>query len=353
MQVIKCLAAVAWEPNKPLSIETVEVAPPKTHEVRVKIHSTGVCHTDLSTLSGINPDGPGNLFPTILGHEGAGVVESVGEGVTNVMPGDHVIPLWLPHCGTCHMCLSGKTNICEKAFATFLSGMLLDGTSRFTCNGKIIYHYVGTSTFSQYTVLPDISVVKVNPSARLDRVCLIGCGIPTGYGSVLNTAKVVEGSSVAVWGLGTIGLAAVMGARKAKAKRIIGIDINPEKFHIGKKFGCTEFVNPKDHGDRPIQEVLSEMTEGGLDYTFECIGNVQTMASPPRVALESLRKGWGVSTIVGVAQRGLEISFTPFELLVGRRWTGSLFGGLSDEFLLKARDTFVFLLIFQVVGQLS
>ncbi|CAG0904742.1 unnamed protein product, partial [Darwinula stevensoni] len=281
--------------------------------VRVNIHSTGVCHTDASTLWGRDPEGPGGLFPTILGHEGAGIVESIGEGVTNLKPGDHVIPLWLPHCGGCRAC--GKTNLCEKVWKMMGKGVLLDGTSRFTCKGKTLYHYMGTSTFSQYTVLPDISVVKVNSAARLDRVCLLGCGIPTGYGSALNTAKVTEGSSVAVWGLGTIGLAAVMGARKANAKRIIGVDINPEKFQVGKKFGCTEFVNPKEHGDRPIQEVLADMTDGGLDFTFECIGNIQTM------------KGWGVSTIVGVAGRGLELAFPPFQLLIGRKWTGSFFGG--------------------------
>ncbi|CAG0895350.1 unnamed protein product [Darwinula stevensoni] len=359
-RVIECLAAVAWEANQPLRIETVTVAPPKAHEVRVKIHSTGVCHTDASTLWGRDPEGPGGLFPTILGHEGAGVVESVGDGVTNVKPGDHVIPLWLPQCGRCRAC--GKTNLCENVWKMMGKGCLLDGTSRFACGGRTLYHYMGTSTFSGYTVLPDVSVVKVgavfcpgfaldivsdalpiSPSARLDRACLLGCGIPTGYGSALNTAKVVEGSSVAVWGLGTIGLAAVMGARKAKAKRIIGVDINPNKFQIGKKFGCTEFVNPNDHGDRPIQDVLADMTDGGLDFTFECIGNIHTMASLPRrrAALESLQKGWGVSTIVGVAGRGLEVSFPPFQLLLGRKWTGSFFGdyrgddlpGLVEEYL--------------------
>nr|XP_019534264.2 alcohol dehydrogenase class-3 [Aedes albopictus] len=318
-QVISCKAAVAWEAKKPLSIETVEVAPPKAGEVRVKITASGVCHTDAYTLDGHDSEG---IFPVILGHEGAGIVESVGEGVTKFKPGDHVIPLYIPQCFECKYCKSPKTNLCPKIRATQGKGVLPDGTSRFTCKGKQVYHFMGTSTFSEYTVVAEISLCKIDETAPLEKVCLLGCGIPTGYGAALNTAKVEKGSSCAIWGLGAVGLAAAMGCKAAGATRIIGVDINPEKFKLGEKFGCTEFVNPNDY-DKPIQQVLVEKTDGGLDYTFECVGNVMTM----RAALESCSRGWGVSVIIGVAESGREISTRPFQLVTGRTWKGTAFGG--------------------------
>ncbi|MCJ8733721.1 hypothetical protein PDJAM_G00226840 [Pangasius djambal] len=318
-KVIKCKAAVAWEAGKPLSVEEVEVAPPKAHEVRVKIHATGVCHTDAYTLSGNDPEG---LFPVILGHEGAGTVESVGEGVTKFKPGDTVIPVYIPQCGECKFCKNPKTNLCQKIRVTQGQGLMPDKTTRFTCKGKPIFHFMGTSTFSEYTVVADISLAKVDERAPMDKVCLLGCGISTGYGAALNTAKVESGSVCAVFGLGAVGLATVMGCKAAGASRIIGVDINLEKFEISKKFGVTEFVNPKDHS-KPIQEVLMEMTDGGVDYSFECIGNVATM----RAALEACHKGWGTSVIIGVAAAGQEISTRPFQLIVGRTWKGTAFGG--------------------------
>lgn len=316
---ISCRAAVAWEAGKPLTIETVEVAPPKAGEVRIKIIATGVCHTDSHTLSGNDSEGK---FPVILGHEGGGTVESVGEGVTRVKPGDHVIPLYIPQCGKCKFCKSPKTNLCSTIRSTQGQGVMPDGTSRFTCKGQTVYHFMGTSTFSEYTVVAEISVCKVDDNAPLEKVCLLGCGISTGYGAALNTAKVEAGSTTAVWGLGAVGLATVMGCKTAGASRIIGIDINPDKFPVAKEFGCTEFVNPKDH-EKPIQQVLIEMTDGGLDYTFECIGNVKTM----RAALEACHKGWGTSVIIGVAGAGQEISTRPFQLVTGRVWKGTAFGG--------------------------
>lgn len=316
---ISCRAAVAWEAGKPLTIETVEVAPPKAGEVRIKIIATGVCHTDSHTLSGNDSEGK---FPVILGHEGGGTVESVGEGVTRVKPGDHVIPLYIPQCGKCKFCKSPKTNLCSTIRSTQGQGVMPDGTSRFTCKGQTVYHFMGTSTFSEYTVVAEISVCKVDDNAPLEKVCLLGCGISTGYGAALNTAKVEPGSTTAVWGLGAVGLATVMGCKTAGASRIIGIDINPDKFPVAKEFGCTEFVNPKDH-EKPIQQVLIEMTDGGLDYTFECIGNVKTM----RAALEACHKGWGTSVIIGVAGAGQEISTRPFQLVTGRVWKGTAFGG--------------------------
>ncbi|XP_035232319.1 LOW QUALITY PROTEIN: alcohol dehydrogenase class-3-like [Stegodyphus dumicola] len=322
-KVIKCKAAVAWGPKKPLSIETVEVAPPKSGEVRIKILATGVCHTDAYTLDGLDPEG---LFPCILGHEGGGIVESVGESVTSVKPGDHVIPLYIPQCGECKFCKSHKTNLCSKIRTTQGKGVMPDGTSRFTCKGETVYHFMGTSTFSEYTVVAEISIAKVDAKAPLDKVCLLGCGIPTGYGAALNTANVEPNSNVAIWGLGTVGLAVAMGCRERGSSRIIGVDINPDKYEIAKKFGCTEFVNPKDH-PKPIQDVLIEMTDGGLDYTFECIGNVSTM----RAALESCHKGWGQSVIIGVAGAGQEISTRPFQLVTGRVWKGSAFGGWKSR----------------------
>ncbi|XP_053683666.1 alcohol dehydrogenase class-3 [Sabethes cyaneus] len=318
-KVISCKAAVAWEPKKPLSIENIEVAPPKQSEVRIKIVASGVCHTDAYTLDGHDSEG---VFPVILGHEGAGIVESVGVGVTKFKPGDHVIPLYIPQCFECKFCKSPKTNLCPKIRATQGKGVLPDGTTRFTCKGKQVYHFMGTSTFAEYTVVADISLCKVNETAPLNKICLLGCGIPTGYGAALNTAKVEKGSSCAIWGLGAVGLAVAMGCKAAGATRIIGVDINSDKFKLGEQFGCTEFVNPKDY-DRSIQEVLIEMTDGGLDYTFECVGNVLTM----RAALESCCRGWGVSTIIGVAESGREISTRPFQLVTGRTWKGTAFGG--------------------------
>lgn len=322
-KVISCKAAVAWAPAKPLSIETVEVAPPQKGEVRVKILATGVCHTDAYTLGGFDSEG---VFPVILGHEGGGIVESVGEGVTSVKPGDHVLPLYIPQCRECKFCRNPKTNLCQAVRATQGKGLMPDGTSRFTCKGQQVFHFMGTSTFSEYTVLPEISIAKVDDKAPLDKVCLLGCGISTGYGAVLNTAKVEPGSTVAVWGLGAVGLACLMGAKVAGASKIIGVDINPAKFGIAKEFGATDCVNPKDH-DRPIQQVLSEMTDGGLDYTFECVGNIHTM----RAALESCHKGWGTSVIIGVAAAGTEISTRPFQLVTGRTWKGTAFGGYKSR----------------------
>ncbi|KAK3582700.1 hypothetical protein CHS0354_013051 [Potamilus streckersoni] len=322
-KTITCRAAVAWEAKKPLSLETVEVAPPQAGEVRIKITHTGVCHTDAYTLDGFDSEGK---FPVVLGHEGGGIIESVGEGVKSVAPGDHVIPLYIPQCGDCKFCSSPKTNLCSKIRVTQGQGVMPDGTSRFTCKGQTVYHFMGCSTFSEYTVVAEISVCKVNPSAPLDKVCLLGCGISTGYGAALNTAKVEPGSNCAVWGLGAVGLAAVMGCKAAGASRIIGIDINPDKFEIAKQFGATECVNPKDF-DKPIQEVLIGMTDGGLDFTFECIGNVHTM----RAALESCHKGWGVSVIIGVAASGQEISTRPFQLVTGRTWKGTAFGGWKSR----------------------
>lgn len=322
-KVIECRAAVAWEPKKPLTFETIQVAPPKAGEVRVKIVSTAVCHTDSYTLDGHDPEGK---FPSVLGHEGAGIVESIGEGVTSVKPGDHVIPLYIPQCRDCKFCRSPKTNVCSKIRTTQGAGVMPDGTSRFTCKGKTLYHFMGTSTFSEYTVVAEISLCKVDPKAPMGTVCLLGCGISTGYGAALNTAKVEPRSTVAIWGLGAVGLAVAMGARKAGASRIIGVDLNSDKFEPAKKFGITEFVNPKDH-DKPITEVLQELTDGGLDYTFECVGNIHTM----RAALESCHKGWGTSVIIGVAAGGQEISTRPFQLVTGRTWKGTAFGGWKSR----------------------
>ncbi|MBN8430280.1 S-(hydroxymethyl)glutathione dehydrogenase/class III alcohol dehydrogenase [Microbulbifer salipaludis] len=322
-EAIKCKAAVAWKAGAPLSIEEVEVAPPKAGEVRIKLMATGVCHTDAFTLSGDDPEG---VFPAILGHEGGGVVESVGEGVTSVAVGDHVIPLYTPECGECKFCTSGKTNLCQKIRATQGQGLMPDGTTRFSINGEPIYHYMGTSTFSEYTVLPEISVAKVNKSAPLEEICLLGCGVTTGMGAVANTAKVEEGATVAVFGLGGIGLATIIGARLAKAARIIAIDINEGKFELAKKLGATDCINPKNY-TKPIQEVIVEMTDGGVDYSFECIGNVNVMRS----ALECCHKGWGESVIIGVAGAGQEISTRPFQLVTGRVWRGTAFGGVKGR----------------------
>ena len=321
--MIKSRAAVAFAANQPLQIVEVDVAPPQAGEVMVRITATGVCHTDAFTLSGADPEG---IFPVILGHEGGGIVEAIGEGVTSVAVGDHVIPLYTPECGECKFCKSGKTNLCQKIRATQGKGLMPDGTSRFSYKGQPIFHYMGTSTFSEYTVLPEISLAKIAKEAPLEQVCLLGCGVTTGIGAVLNTAKVEEGASVAIFGLGGIGLAAIIGATMAKAGRIIAIDINPAKFEIARQLGATDFINPKDY-DQPIQDVIVELTEGGVDYSFECIGNVNLM----RAALECCHKGWGESVIIGVAGAGQEISTRPFQLVTGRVWRGSAFGGVKGR----------------------
>jgi S-(hydroxymethyl)glutathione dehydrogenase/alcohol dehydrogenase len=322
-KVIECRAAVAWEAKKPLTIETIQVAPPRAGEVRVKITHTGVCHTDAYMLDGLSSEGE---FPVILGHEGAGIVESVGEGVTEFSAGDHVIPLYIPQCGECRFCKNPKTNICQKIRVTQGQGVMPDGTSRFTCKGQTVFHFMGCSTFSEYTVTAAIGLCKVNPVADPAKVCLLGCGISTGYGAALNTAKVEPGSTCAVWGLGAVGLAVIMGCKAAGATRIIGVDINPGKFEIAKQFGATECLNPKDH-DKPTPEVIAALTDGGADFTFECIGNVATM----RDALESCIKGWGVSVIIGVAASGKEIATRPFQLVTGRTWKGTAFGGWKSK----------------------
>ncbi|WP_414729561.1 S-(hydroxymethyl)glutathione dehydrogenase/class III alcohol dehydrogenase [Zhongshania aliphaticivorans] len=322
-QFIKSKAAVAWGPGQPLKIEEVDVMLPKAGEVLIKIVATGVCHTDAFTLSGDDPEG---IFPAILGHEGGGIVEQIGEGVTSVNVGDHVIPLYTPECGECKFCKSGKTNLCQKIRETQGKGLMPDGTTRFYKDGQPIYHYMGCSTFSEYTVLPEISLAKVNPAAPLEEVCLLGCGVTTGMGAVMNTAKVEEGDTVAIFGLGGIGLSAVIGAVMAKASRIIAIDINESKFELARKLGATDCINPKNF-DKPIQEVIVEMTDGGVDYSFECIGNVNIMRS----ALECCHKGWGESIIIGVAGAGQEISTRPFQLVTGRVWRGTAFGGVRGR----------------------
>ena len=322
-QIIKCKAAVAWGPNQPLTIEEVDVMPPQAGEVRVRILASGVCHTDAYTLSGEDPEG---VFPAILGHEGGGIVESIGAGVSSVQVGDHVIPLYTPECGECKFCKSGKTNLCQKIRETQGKGLMPDGTTRFFKDGKPIFHYMGCSTFSEYTVLPEISLAKVNKDASLKEVCLLGCGVTTGMGAVLNTAKVEAGATVAIFGLGGIGLSAVIGATMAKASRIIAIDINESKFELARKLGATDCINPKNY-DKPIQQVIVELTDGGVDYSFECIGNVNVMRS----ALECCHKGWGESIIIGVAGGGQEISTRPFQLVTGRVWRGSAFGGVKGR----------------------
>lgn len=325
-QPIRCLAAIAWEAKKPLSVEEVEVAPPGKGEVRIKVLFTGVCHTDAYTLSGSDPEG---VFPSILGHEGGGIVESVGEGVTSVAVGDHVIPLYIPECRECKYCKSGKTNLCQSVRLTQGAGLMSDKTVRFKAvsNGKEIYHFMGCSTFSQYAVVLEISVAKIAEAAPLDKVCLLGCGITTGRGAVTNTAKVTKGSTVAVFGLGGVGLAAVQAAAKVGAARIIAVDNNAGKFDLAKKMGATDCLNPKDYGDKPIQQVIVDLTDGGVDFSIEAVGNVNLM----RAALECCHKGWGESTIIGVAASGQEISTRPFQLVTGRVWRGSAFGGVKGR----------------------
>lgn len=323
-KTITCKAAVAWEAGQPLSVEDIEVAPPKAHEVRIKIHYTGVCHTDAYTLSGKDPEG---AFPIVLGHEGAGIVESIGEGVTNVKVGDTVVALYTPECKECKFCKSGKTNLCGKIRATQGKGVMPDGTSRFKCKGKDLLHFMGTSTFSQYTVVADISVVAVQADAPMDRTCLLGCGITTGYGAARITANVEEGSTVAIFGAGCVGLSVIQGAVVQKASKIIVVDVNNSKEEWSKKFGATDFVNPTELGDQKIQDKLIEMTDGGLDYTFDCTGNVNVM----RAALEACHKGWGQSIVIGVAAAGQEISTRPFQLVTGRVWKGCAFGGVKGR----------------------
>ncbi len=320
---MKSRAAVAFEAGKPLEVVEIDVEGPRAGEVLVQITHTGVCHTDAFTLSGDDPEG---IFPAVLGHEGAGIVQAVGEGVTSLSVGDHVIPLYTAECRECKFCKSNKTNLCQAVRATQGKGLMPDGSSRFSYKGKPIYHYMGTSTFSEYTVVPEISLAKIPAEAPLEKVCLLGCGVTTGIGAVHNTAKVQAGDTVAVFGLGGIGLAVVMGAAQAGASRIIGIDINPDKFELAKQMGATDLVNPNDH-DSPIQQVIVDLTDGGVDFSFECIGNVEVM----RAALECCHKGWGESVIIGVAGAGQEISTRPFQLVTGRVWRGSAFGGVRGR----------------------
>lgn len=316
-------AAVALGSNQPLSLETVQLDGPRAGEVLVEIKATGVCHTDAYTLSGMDPEG---LFPTILGHEGAGVVVEVGPGVRSLKPGDHVIPLYTPECRECEYCLSGKTNLCQAIRETQGRGVMPDGTSRFSLHGKPLYHYMGTSTFAHYTVLPEIAAAKIREDAPFDKVCYIGCGVTTGIGAVIHTAQVRPGDKVVVFGLGGIGLNVIQGARMAGADMIIGVDINPNKKAIAERFGMTHFVNPREL-DGDLVPYLVSLTKGGADYSFECIGNVHLM----RQALECCHKGWGTSIIIGVAASGEEIRTRPFQLVTGRNWRGSAFGGAKGR----------------------
>ncbi|MGC8503569.1 MAG: S-(hydroxymethyl)glutathione dehydrogenase/class III alcohol dehydrogenase [Acidithiobacillus sp.] len=316
-------AAVAFGANQPLSMETVQLEGPRAGEVLVEIKATGVCHTDAYTLSGMDPEG---LFPTILGHEGAGVVVEVGAGVRSLKPGDHVIPLYVPECRECEYCTSGKTNLCQAVRETQGRGVMPDGSSRFSFQGKPLYHYMGTSTFANYTVVPEIALAKIREDAPFDKVCYIGCGVTTGIGAVINTAKVRPGDKVVVFGLGGIGLNVIQGARMSGAGMIVGVDINPAKRPLAEQFGMTDFVNPKEvEGD--LVPYLVNLTKGGADYSFECIGNVDLM----RQALECCHKGWGTSVIIGVAGAGQEIRTRPFQLVTGRNWRGSAFGGAKGR----------------------
>ena len=315
---MKTRAAVAWKAGDPLTIETVDLEPPRAGEVLVEVKATGICHTDYYTLSGADPEG---IFPSILGHEGAGVVLEVGDGVTVLKPGDHVIPLYTPECRQCKFCLSRKTNLCQAIRSTQGRGLMPDGTSRFSMGGKPILHYMGTSTFANHTVVPAIALAKIRDDAPFDKVCDIGCGVTTGVGAVLFTAKVEAGANVAVFGLGGIGLNVIQGAKMIGADRIIGIDTNPAREALGRKFGMTHFIDPKKIEN--VVDAIVQLTDGGADYSFECIGNVTTM----RQALECCHKGWGQSIIIGVAAAGQEISTRPFQLVTGRVWKGTAFGG--------------------------
>ncbi|MCX5494248.1 S-(hydroxymethyl)glutathione dehydrogenase/class III alcohol dehydrogenase [Kaistia dalseonensis] len=317
---MKTRAAVAWEANKPLTIETIDLEGPKAGEVLVEIMATGVCHTDAYTLSGLDSEGK---FPAILGHEGAGIVREVGAGVTSVKPGDHVIPLYTPECRNCKTCLSQRSNLCTAIRGTQGQGLMPDSTSRFSCSSETVFHYMGTSTFSNFTVLPEIAVAKVREDAPFDKICYIGCGVTTGIGAVIHTAKVWPGANVVVFGLGGIGLNVIQGARMVGADKIIGVDLNPSKVAMAKKFGMTHFVNPDEVGRDKVVQAIVDLTGGGADFSFECIGNVHTM----RQALECCHRGWGESIIIGVAPSGTEISTRPFQLVTGRVWRGSAFGG--------------------------
>nr|XP_055026335.1 alcohol dehydrogenase 1-like [Misgurnus anguillicaudatus] len=321
-KVIKCKAAVAWKPNAPLVMEEIEVAPPQEGEIRIKVIATGVCHTDLYHLFESQQI---KGFPAVLGHEGAGVVESVGPGVTDFKPGDKVIPLFISQCGECRFCKYPKTNLCDRNWSSKHYDVMSDSTSRFTCRGQPILQFMGTSTFSEYTVMNQIAVTKIRDDAPLDRVCLLACGVATGYGAAVNTAAVTPGSVCAVFGLGAVGLAAVMGCKNAGASRIFAVDINEEKFKKAKVFGATDFVNPKSY-DKPISVVLSEMTNGGVDFALECVGNTEVMRS----ALESCVKGWGVSVLVGWTDVK-DFSARPIQLISGKTWKGSLFGGFKSK----------------------
>lgn len=320
---MKARAAVAWEPKKPLAIEEIDVEGPREGEVLLQVVASGVCHTDAFTLSGDDPEG---AFPCVLGHEGGCIVVECGPGVKTLKPGDHVIPLYIPECGHCEYCHSPKTNLCQSIAGTVWTGYMPDKTRRFSKNGSPIYHYMGCSTFAEYTVVPEIALAKINPEAPLDKVCLLGCGVTTGIGAVLNTAKVEPGSTVAVFGLGGIGLSCIQGAVMARAKRIVAIDLNPSKFEMAKMLGATDFLNPKDVNGN-VAEYIRDHFNGGVDYSFECIGNVNVM----RDALECTHMGWGVSTVIGVAGSGQEIKTRPFNLVVGRQWRGTAFGGVKGR----------------------
>ncbi|WBY03278.1 S-(hydroxymethyl)glutathione dehydrogenase/class III alcohol dehydrogenase [Ramlibacter tataouinensis] len=315
---MKTRAAVAWQAGQPLTIEELDLDGPRAGEVLVEVKATGICHTDYYTLSGADPEG---LFPAVLGHEGAGVVVDVGPGVTSLKVGDHVIPLYTPECRQCKFCLSRKTNLCQLIRGTQGQGLMPDGTSRFSLDGKPILHYMGTSTFSNYIVAPEIAMAKIRPDAPFDKVCYIGCGVTTGVGAVLFTAKVEAGANVVVFGLGGIGLNVIQGAKMVGADKIVGIDLNPKREALARQFGMTHFLNPKEHPN--IVDAIVQLTDGGADYSFECIGNTTTM----RQALECCHKGWGQSIIIGVAEAGAEISTRPFQLVTGREWKGSAFGG--------------------------
>jgi S-(hydroxymethyl)glutathione dehydrogenase / alcohol dehydrogenase len=315
---MKTRAAVAWKAGQPLTIETLDLDGPRAGEVLIEIKATGICHTDYFTMSGEDPEG---LFPAVLGHEGAGIVVDVGAGVTSLKPGDHVIPLYTPECRQCKFCLSRKTNLCQLIRGTQGKGLMPDGTSRFSLGGKPILHYMGTSTFSNYIVAPEIAVAKIRSDAPFDKVCYIGCGVTTGVGAVIFTAKVEAGANVVVFGLGGIGLNVIQGAKMVGADKIIGVDLNPAREATARKFGMTHFLNPKDHAN--IVDAIVQLTDGGADYSFECIGNTTTM----RQALECCHKGWGQSIIIGVAPAGAEISTRPFQLVTGRQWKGTAFGG--------------------------
>mgnify|MGYP000700243627 FL=1 len=317
---MKTRAAVAWAAGKPLSITEVEIGGPRAGEVLVEVKATGLCHTDLYTLSGADPEG---LFPSILGHEGAGIVREIGAGVTSVKPGDHVIPLYTPECRQCKTCLSQRSNLCTAIRGTQGKGVMPDGSSRFSCDGAPVMHYMGCSTFANYTILPEIALAKVRQDAPFEKICYIGCGVTTGIGAVINTAKVWPGANVAVFGLGGIGLNVIQGARMVGADKIIGIDLNPAREEMARKFGMTDFINPNEVGHDKVVQAVVDLTGGGADFSFECIGNVKVM----RQALECTHRGWGESIIIGVAGAGQEISTRPFQLVTGRSWRGTAFGG--------------------------